>query len=197
MALGADFVTLSAHKLGGPVGIGALVLRPGLDCPAFVTGGKQERDRRAGTENVPAIIGFAAALERAASGQEERARHTRILRDTMAQRLSAALGNLVQITTPLDRSAPHILHMVFREAAGLDPEMLLLRLDLEGIQASAGSACGSGAMEPSHVVRAMGWSGKRPATLRLSLAPTTSKAEIEVACDTVIAVVNRQSRSDR
>jgi cysteine desulfurase len=192
--LGVDLVTVSAHKIGGPAGVGALLVAPGVEVEPLIVGGGQERGRRAGTENVATIVGFAEALRLAAKSREREATRIAALRNHMARRLAEELGDRISITTPLDRSAPHILHCTFPGTAGrrTDGEMLLLGLDLAGVQASAGSACSSGAVEPSHVLLAMGMTRSRAASaLRLSLGRTTTADEIERAVPAIVRTVRR------
>lgn len=190
----ADLVTLSGHKMGGPVGVGVLVAPGRVGLRAVQTGGKQERGRRAGTENVAAIVGFASALERAVATQAERSAHLSRLRDRLAARLAATFGDAIQVTTPLSNAAPHIVHVAFRPVAGeaVDGEMLILGLDLEGVCASAGSACTSGALSPSHVLTALGLDrGTASAAVRFSFGHTTTDADVETAADALERVAAR------
>lgn len=192
--LPADLLSLSAHKVYGPKGVGALVVRPGTPFEPLVRGGAQERRRRGGTENVAGIVGFAAALARAQA--EAEAEHARLdaLRRALADRLGEAFGEAVRLNTPLDRSAPHLLNVSFPPADGraLDGEMLLLGLDLEGVMASAGSACTSGALEPSHVLLALGVPRETAqATVRLSLGRSTTEADVTEAVEALRRVVGR------
>ena len=192
-ALGVDLVTVSGHKLGGPVGVGALLVRPGTDCEPLLVGGSQEQGRRAGTENVAAIVGFARAVQLCASTASEEKSRLRTLKLQLSDGLRKALGDAIAFTTPI-HAAPHILHCTFPERDGkrVDGEMLILRLDMDGVQASAGSACSSGTMEPSHVLLAMGYSRREASSaLRLSLGRTTTARDIERAIP-VIANAVRQ-----
>lgn len=190
--LGVDFVTVSAHKLGGPVGIGALLLGSKADCVPMVVGGRQERGRRAGTENVAAIVGFAEAVRLAVDSMASEKSRIEHLRLRLADGLAAGLGDAVHFTTVAERSAPHILHCTFPDRNGMhtDGEMLLLRLDMEGVQASSGSACTSGALEPSHVLLATGRTRQEASTaLRLSLGRTTTVEEIDRAVPIIAKTV--------
>lgn len=193
-ALGADLVTLSAHKVGGPKGAGALIVRAGVTFESFVAGGAQERGRRGGTENVAAIVGFAAALRLAADEQPATAARLAGLRARMLDRLDDALPGRFVVNTPLDASAPHVLSVSFPPGArgALDGQMLLAGLDLDGVAVSAGSACTSGALEPSHVLLAMGVPRETAgATIRVSLGRETTADEIDAAAEALARVVTR------
>jgi cysteine desulfurase len=162
--LGADLVSVSAHKLGGPPGIGALVIRRGLRLPAFVVGGDQERARRAGLENLPAAIGFgaaAAALCEPGSLAEEMSRGRR-LTDSMTEAATAVEG--VTMLGDTQGRVPHIIAMAID---GVEAEPVLLALDRAGIAAHSGSSCASESLAPSPVLEAMGVDAER--SLRLSV----------------------------
>ena len=207
--LGVDLLSLSAHKLGGPVGAGALFVRNGTPFAPFVAGGAQERGRRGGTENVAAIVGFAAALTLAEAEREAHAARLRTLQTRLAVRLRDAFGDGLRFNTPLAgfsehaaETAPHILSVSFRpdgaarggagRGESLDGQMLLMGLDLDGVYVSAGSACTSGALEPSHVLLAMAVDRDTAgATLRFSLGRTTTEADIDAAAVAVERVVAR------
>ena len=192
-SLGADLVSLSAHKVGGPQGVGALVVRAGTPFAAVQTGGAQERGRRGGTENVAGIVGFATALRLAASERAETAQRLSALRDALRHRLAAALDERLVVNTPTD-AAPHLLNVSIRPGPSgpLDGEMLLAALDLEGVWVSAGSACTSGALEPSHVLQALGVPRETAgATVRVSLGRTTTEADVVDAADAILRVVTR------
>jgi cysteine desulfurase len=192
-ALGVDLLSASAHKLYGPRGAGLLYVRGGVALDAQITGGHQERGRRAGTENVAAIVGLAAALDLAA--QERLALQTRLsaLRARLLARLRAGLGDRFVVNTPLASSAPHVLSVAFPPAPEpLDGEMLILGLDLEGVCASAGSACTSGALEPSHVLVALGLPRETAAAaVRFSLGRTSTEADVDAAAEALARVVLR------
>jgi cysteine desulfurase len=196
---GVDLLSLSAHKVYGPKGVGVLYVRAGTPFEPLVRGGSQERKRRGGTENVAAIVGLAEALEQAqASAEAERAR-SRALRDRLASAIREAFGDGVRFNTPLGEdgvdTTPHILNVSFPPVSGrtVDGEMLLLGLDLAGVHASSGSACTSGAVEPSHVLRALGVPRETAnATVRLSLGRGTTEADVDLAAEHLAAVVGRQ-----
>jgi cysteine desulfurase len=192
-ALGTDLMSISAHKFGGPTGVGALLVRQGLRLPPLLVGGDQERARRAGLENVPAIAGLGAlcgALAEgavAADGAEERRLTQRIL-DGVAD---GALG-LVQYGDPIDR----VPHIVCFGVEGVEPQAVLLGLDRAGIAAHSGSACSSEALEPSPVLEAMGVDAHH--SLRLSVGWSTTDADIDrvlAALPTVLADLRALART--
>ena len=192
-ALDVDLLSLSAHKVGGPQGVGALYVRSGTPFGAAQTGGSQERGRRGGTENVAGVVGFATALTLAEAERTETSARLSGLRDGLRQRLAASFGDRLVVNTPAE-AAPHVVNVSFRPGPGgpLDGEMLLASLDLEGVAASAGSACTSGALEPSHVVLALGRDrATAGATVRLSLGRATTEAELAEAADVLARVVAR------
>jgi cysteine desulfurase len=182
----ADMVSISAHKFGGPQGVGALAFRRPVKLEALVHGGPQERERRAGTHNVAGIVGMAAALEAIASQRTAIRERVQRLRDRLASGLLAAIAGAQETAAGGDKAPGHC-HLVIE---GVESETLLVALDDLGIAASAGSACASGAMEPSHVLLAMGYSSSEAlAALRLTLGHTTSEAEVDLALRAVPAAV--------
>ncbi len=185
--LGADLVSLGAHKVEGPKGSGALWIRRGTHILAQQHGGGQERHRRAGTENVAGAVGMATAFELRAAERPAAVERVRALRDRLVAAVLAVDG--VELTGhPVDR-LPHIASFVVRSAEGGD---IVLALDLEGIAASTGSACASGSDEVSHVLAAMGFpADEAHGALRLSLGRTTTEAEIDEARRVVPGVVRR------
>jgi len=163
--LGVDLLTVSAHKLGGPVGCGALVIRDGISLSPLIHGGAQELRRRAGTENVPAIAGFAAALQ-------EKPQYIKVLRDDLESLLEGA----VVIGTGVDR-LPNTTCFAY---PGLLAETMLMAFDLDGIAVSSGSACSSGKVAKSHVLAAMGLAPEVAASaIRVSLGWNTTREDIE------------------
>jgi cysteine desulfurase len=191
-----DLLSLSGHKIGGPKGIGMLFVRSGVTTGQFMHGGSQERGRRGGTENVAGIVGFSEALSRAQARVIDEAPILRSNRDFLARELQRRLGDRVRITTPGEaaRACPHILHVVFVDdnGRGLDNEMLILGLDMEGVYVSSGAACSSGAVEPSHVLTEIGM----PADLargavRFSLGHGTTRDDVVLSTERIEAVVNR------
>ncbi len=200
--LGVDLLSLSAHKFYGPKGVGALYVRGGVEVRPLVEGGAQERRRRGGTENVAAVVGMAAALDLAREESSHRLAHLAALRDRLAGHLRQALDGAFVFNTPRGaddvETAPHVLSVAFPPEDGrpLDGEMLLLNLDVEGVMASAGSACTSGALEPSHVLLAMGRDrATAAAAVRFSLGKDNTADEIDYAADRLAAIVRRMRRA--
>ncbi len=154
-ALGVDLISLSAHKFYGPKGVGALYVRRGTPLEPLIVGGGQEHGLRAGTENVAGVAGFAVALALADAERAETAPRVAALRDRLEAGILAAVPDAVMNAAGAPR-LPGILSVAF---AGVPSDALLIRLDLEGIAASAGSACAAGSLEPSHVITALGLAG--------------------------------------
>jgi cysteine desulfurase len=188
----ADLVSVSAHKFGGPKGVGALVVREGVKVAPILHGGGQERDRRSGTHNVAGIVAMAAAMQVTVASRVAAVARVGALRDRLADGLLAAVPDSVETG---DRSAKVAgnCHLSF---AGVESEALLVLLDGAGVCASAGSACTSGAMEPSHVLTAMGVPRDRAlGSLRLTLGPTTTDADVDAALAAVPDAVARLRHS--
>ncbi len=189
VALGADLVTISAHKMDGPKGIGALWIRRGTQLMAQQHGGSQERYRRGGTENVAGAVGFGISMERAAAERGAVVRRLTALRERLAEACYAVEG--VEVTGHLTARLPGLLSLIVRDADG---SAVTTALDLEGFAASTGSACTSGSSDPSHVLVAMGYPDDvARGAVRLSLGRSTTDAEVAEAC----AVVPRILRSVR
>jgi cysteine desulfurase len=173
-ALGVDLLSLSSHKIGGPKGVGALVVREGTEIPAFLTGGGQERRRRAGTENVAAIAGFGAAASAALADVKE-AQRVAAQRDQLEDGLRRLTPEAVIIGQPVGR-LPNTTCVAW---PGKAAETLVIKLDLAGIAVSAGAACSSGKVGPSHVLAAMGLpTDMARSAVRISIGPTTSARDI-------------------
>jgi cysteine desulfurase len=186
-ALGVDLLALSAHKFYGPKGVGVLYAREGLALPPLVYGGGQEFGRRAGTENVAGIVGLAAALERVERSREERAGRVGALRD----RLEAGLLARIEDLRINGAGAPRLPNNCNVSFAGIDSETLLMRLDLEGVAVSAGSACTSGALEPSHVIAALGSDPRwHQGVIRFSLGEGTSEEEVDRLLELLPRITN-------
>ena len=182
----ADLVSLSAHKVGGPKGAGALVVRGDVALVPRLVGGGQERQRRSGTPNVAGAVGFAAALEATA---RERSGAGPARRDRLAAGLLAALAGARETVPPGHERSPGIVHLLI---PGVEREPLLFLLDEAGLSASAGSSCASGALEPSHVLAAMGVPAADAAgALRLSLGWSSTDADVDAALEIVPAVVTQ------
>ena len=174
--LGVDLLSLSGHKFYGPKGVGILYVREGTPLVPHVRGGGQEYGRRAGTENVAGIAGIARALELAEADRAVVAPRMAALRDRLQAAIEASVPDVQINGAPADR-LPNNLSVAF---AGVDAEALLIRLDLEGIAASAGSACTSGSLEPSHVGAAIGLERRfGTGVIRFSLGRTTTEGEID------------------
>jgi cysteine desulfurase len=182
---GADLMSVSAHKLSGPKGVGALLVRKGLALPPLLSG-RQERNRRGGTENLPGIAGFAAACERAAAGQGEALAHMEALRRRLEQCLLLALPAVHLY----GREAARLPNTVCLRFGALPSEQVLGKLERAGIVASSGAACAGGGTQPSHVLLAMGESVPHAkAGVRFSLGRSTTAADIERAIDAAVHVI--------
>jgi cysteine desulfurase len=176
-AMGADLLTLSAHKIGGPKGVGALIGRTGLDAfKPLITGGGQERGARAGTENVVGIVGFGAAA--AAARASLAAEDARML--ALRQRLETGLKAASPEVIVFGVGAERLPNTTLFAAAGMKAETAVIAFDLEGVALSAGAACSSGKVQPSHVLAAMGVPPQLArAAVRVSLGPTTTESDID------------------
>jgi cysteine desulfurase len=187
-ALGVDLLTLSGHKFGAPKGVGALWVRRGLALRAQSTGGRQERGRRAGTENVPAIEGLRVAAEIVFRTPPAEARRIGSLRDRLESGILGLVPGSAVNGEPAAR-VPNTSNISFER---VEAESLVIALDLEGIAVSTGSACSSGTLKPSHVLRAIGLSSSRvQSAIRFSLGPGTTEAEIDRVLDVLPALVTR------
>ena len=188
LAAGADLVAVSAHKFGGPQGVGALIVREGLAPSPVILGGGQERGRRSGTHNVAGIAGMAAAAQATVRERQSTVARVGALRDRLADGLLRAIPGAVE-TGARDRRVAGSCHL---RIPGVESEALLFLLDEAGVCASAGSACASGALEPSHVLLAMGVSGDDAlSALRLSLGWCSTDADVDTALEVVPAAVAR------
>jgi cysteine desulfurase len=187
VALGVDLLALSAHKLHGPKGVGALWVRHGTPLKALVHGGGQERHRRAGTENVAGIAGFGRAASLARERMPEDAAHLHTLREALESQLLAISGAQRNGEEP---RLPNTTNVSFE---GVEAESLVLALDLAGVAVASGAACSSGAIEPSHVLRAMGLPQARVrSALRFSLGRTNTVDEVTAVATAVQEAVARQ-----
>ena len=185
--LGVDLLSLSAHKFYGPKGVGILYVRQGTRIQPQILGGSQERNRRAGTENVPGAVGAAVALERAQTMRVEESARLTTLRD----RLLSAILRIpdTRLTGHPSNGCPNNVSVAF---AGVEGESLLLNLDLIGVAASSGSACTTGSVEPSHVLMAMGVSESAArGHLRLTLGHSTTDADVDFVVEQLPAIVER------
>jgi cysteine desulfurase len=187
-ALGVDLLSLSAHKFNGPKGAGALWIRRGTRILPVMTGGKHERARRAGTENVPAIAGLGVAARLAASGLVEKAARIGALRDRLEAEILRRVPGTIVNGAP-DARVPNTTNISFDR---IEAESLLIALDLEGIAVSTGAACSSGTLEPSHVLRAMGLPTHRAQnSIRFSLGAGNTDAEVDYLLDKLPKAVEK------
>jgi cysteine desulfurase len=191
VAAGCDLVAVSAHKFGGPKGVGALVVRGAVALEPIVMGGGQERDRRSGTHNVAGIVAMAAAMKATAGSRDATVARIAALRGRLLDGLLAEVDGLHE-TVPRDRKVAGSAHVCIE---GVENEALLFLLDREGVCASAASACSSGAMDPSHVLAAMGLPRDVAAgSLRLSLGWSSSDTDIDRVLEVLPAAVARLRR---
>jgi cysteine desulfurase len=186
--LGLTAATISAHKIGGPLGVAALILKRGLDIEPVLHGGGQERDLRSGTFNVPGIISFAAAAKNAVENRKERELKVRELKQELIETIKKNISD-AWVNGNIDKSLPGIVSITFPKT---DSEGLLLLLDGEGIACSTGSACSAGVQRPSHVLLAMGLTeDETTSTLRFSLSYTNTINEIAKLGSVIATVVAR------
>jgi len=190
--LGVDLMSLTAHKLYGPKGIGALYIRNGTHWDPVLFGGGQERGRRPGTENVALAVGFAKAVDIALEGMSQETMRISALRDQLETRLTKELPGVVHNSTAPDR-LPHIVNISFDTTQmRKHGEMLIMNMDLAGVSVSSGSACTSGSVKPSHVLLAMGRDGATAgASLRFSLGRSNTLDHIEKVVTVLKDVVPR------
>ena len=183
-----DMLSASAHKLNGPKGIGFLYIRKGLKTRSFIHGGAQERSRRAGTENVPGIVGLGAASERAFARMEEKTKKEIELRDYLIRRIEEEVP-YCRLNGDRTRRLPNNVNFSFRFVEG---ESLLIMLDMRGICASSGSACTSGSLDPSHVLLAIGLPHEiAHGSLRLTLSEENTKEELDTTVEAIKEIVAR------
>ncbi len=186
-ASGLDAMTVSGHKLGGPVGTGALLVRRDLDLVPLQHGGGQEREVRSGTVDVAGVRGLAVAVAHAVAHRDEHAARLRLLRDDLERRVTEQVDG-VTVNGGADR-LPGISHLSFAGCAG---DALLMLLDAEGVECSTGSACSSGVPQPSHVLLAMGRDAEAASgSLRVSLGHTSTGADVDAFVETIASVIER------
>jgi cysteine desulfurase len=187
-ALGVDLLSISAHKFNGPKGTGALWIKRGTRLQPILTGGKHERNRRAGTENVPAIAGMGVAARLAASKMPSETARVGALRDRLEAGILAAVPGTAVNGAPATR-VPNTTNISFDR---IEAESLLIALDLEGVAVSTGSACSSGTLEPSHVLRAMGLPPHRTQnSLRFSLGMFSTEEEVDFVVEILPRLVDK------
>jgi cysteine desulfurase len=183
-----DLLTLSGHKLHAPKGVGLLFVRRQVPVRPVITGGGQERGRRSGTENLPGIVGFGMAMELAAAEPLATAARIRALRDKLEEGILASIPN----TARNGASEPRLANTTNISFEGVEGEAILLLLDEAGVCASSGSACSTGALEPSHVLKAMGLTGAEAVgAVRLSLGRYTTEAEVDSVIEILPGIVRR------
>lgn len=184
--INADLISLSAHKFHGPKGTGALYIRKGTKLESLIHGGAQERGLRAGTENVPGIVGMGKAITVAAKEREENQQRIRELRDQMIRIVLERIPGS-QLNGHPEKRLANNCHFSF---AGIESEALLLRLDLAGISVSGGSACTSGSMEPSHVLQAIGLKDEMlKSGIRMTMGRETTREEIEKTAEKMSEII--------
>ncbi len=186
--LKVDFLSVSGHKIHGPKGIGVLYVRKGVPLEPLLHGGHHEWNRRPGTQNIPAIVGLAKAIELAEEEISEVSARETHLRDAFWEAIQNQIEGVHLNGHPLDR-VPHILNVSFD---GIDAESIILNLDLKGIAVSTGSACTSGSLEPSHVLQAMGVSpGRAQGAVRFSLGRETTQEELDYTAAVLTETIDR------
>ena len=186
--MGIDLLSLTAHKFYGPKGVGALYVRRGVRVQPLLHGGGQERDRRAGTSNVAGIVGLATALELALADLDEQAERLTAFRNDLIQAVEERISG-VTLNGHRTRRLPNNANLSFE---GVESDVLLLNLDLAGIAASSGSACTAGAVEPSHVLAALGGPRQRAVSaVRFTLGRATTAADLERTVDVLEGILRR------
>ncbi len=196
----AGLVSVSAHKFGGPQGVGALVVRDGVPLAAQSLGGGQERGRRSGTQNVAGIVAMAVAARCTADERADTVARVARLRDRLAESITSRLDDVAETAVPVDSAgrpdrSGKVAGSCHLCIGGVENEALLFLLDQAGVAASAASSCASGALDPSHVLAAIGIERDLArGSLRLSLGTTTTEAEVDAAADAVVASVTRLRR---
>jgi cysteine desulfurase len=184
-AVGVDLYSITAHKIYGPKGVGALYVRQGIPLRAIQLGGRHEREKRAGTENVPGAIAFASAAELLS---HHPVRDVQVLRDRFEQLIFSALDD-VEINGDVTARLPNTSNLLFR---GVPGETLLIALDTSGFAVSTGSACTSGAIEPSHVLLAIGRTADEArSSVRFSFGRANTEVQVDLLCEAVITAVGR------
>ncbi len=199
----ADLITISAHKFGGPQGVGALAVRGDIDLAPLLRGGGQERERRSGTQNVAGVVAMAAAAEVTVAERPSTVKRVAALRDQLVEGLTSDVDGVYESgvidasgvvvapdeAQPRGHKTPNIAHLCF---AGIESEALLFLIEQDGVMASAAASCSSGALEPSHVLAAMGYPRDLAAgSLRLSLAHSTTEDDVAAAIAAIGPAVRR------
>jgi cysteine desulfurase len=191
-ASGVDALTLTGHKLGGPYGAGALLVRRNAAVVPLLHGGGQERDIRSGTLDVPGVVGLAVAVEAATAGQPDAALRLAALRDRLVEGVRRVVPDVIVNGHPTER-LPGIAHLSF---PGCEGDSLLMLLDARGVECSTGSACSAGVAQPSHVLIAMGADAATArSSLRFSLGHTSTGDDVDAVLDEIVPVVERARRA--
>jgi cysteine desulfurase len=188
--INCNTATLSAHKIYGPKGIGALYIRKGTSIDKFIHGEKQERDRRGGTENIPAIAGFKKAIEILNEQMDSDIEHYKKLKDYLIPKLSSEFGERITINSKVsENSLPNIVNLSFK--GKIDSDTIIIKLDMKGIAVSSGSACTSGAVQPSHVLKAIGYDDEAAkSSLRISFGRENKTEEIDYLMEVLKEIIN-------
>lgn len=190
-AMNIDMLSMSAHKFHGPKGVGALYVRKGIILPSLIVGGAQERNRRAGTENVPGIVGMGKAIEMALDNLEEKAEKMKKLRDKLITELPKRIPEIKLNGHPTIRLPNNVNYSI----KYIEGESILLMLDLNGIAASSGSACTSGSLDPSHVLLAMGLTHEvAHGSVRMTLSDETTEEDIDRVLEVLPQVAEKLRR---
>ena len=186
--LGVDLMTLSAHKIYGPKGVGALYIRKGTKIEPLIRGGHHERNRRAGTENVPGIVGFGKAVEIASADMEQESKRLWDLTERLKDGLTERIEYVYENSHPTKR-VPNIINLSFDYVEG---ESIILNLDIKGVAVSTGSACTSGSLEPSHVLTALGLcASTAQGAVRFSLGRDNTKEDVDYIIEIMPEIINR------
>ncbi|MCL2110892.1 MAG: cysteine desulfurase NifS [Clostridiales bacterium] len=187
-ALGVDMMSLSAHKIYGPKGVGALYIKKGVNLPTYIHGGAQESGKRAGTENVAGIVGFGKAAELAGQDFETRTKKIAGLRDYLVERVQGEIPD-IRINGCLEARLPGNINITFKYIEG---EAIMLLLDMAGVSVSTGSACTSASLAPSHVLKAIGVPvDEIHGSIRMTVGDFTVKEDVDYAVDTLKAAVEK------
>ncbi len=190
--IGVDLASVTAHKIYGPKGIGALFVKKGIELEPVFLGGAQERNRRAGTESIPLVVGFAKAADLAREEIRDESVRLRRLNALMREMIGNKVPQAV-FNSPLEHSLPNILSVsIESDLMDIDGEALIINMDLEGIAVTSGSACSSGSLQPSHVIKALGRDDKTTlATVRFSFGRYTTEDELDYAAGKFAEIVGR------
>ena len=191
-----DYLSLTAHKFGGPKGIGVLMVSADAPHRPLILGGGQEQDRRSGTENIAFVVGMTKALEISAAKRDVFTRQAQVLRMQFLGSIESRIPGRVKVLSPATGSTPHILNVLIQadDETGVDSEMLILGLDIEGVAVSAGSACSSGTMKGSHVLEALGvTAAEASGALRISFGPQSQMSDVEHLIQALAKVLTRMN----